>query len=170
MQYVRIFVRATCSAFQPELDSQERMLHALRVQKCAIIGSRTSLGTKGYVGDFASHLLGAGVCEPGMAASSYPSSQPCLDSADAERRENWHIHECGEPGIGKSRKKAEQTKQPKEEWNAMQTEGDEHPWAGLDMDGPHPPSQKRRQPRCVFWLALLSEAAARVTRADMFSE
>ena len=47
-----IFVKATFSAFQPELETLWRKgrLHALRVEKCPM-------------DDFACHLLGAGVCE-----------------------------------------------------------------------------------------------------------
>ena len=61
----RIFVKATCSAFQPELETLERKgrLHALRVEKCHITAQGTSLATTGYVDDFECHLLGAGVCE-----------------------------------------------------------------------------------------------------------
>ena len=55
------FVKATCSPFQPELEILEtkRKPHALRVEKCPITGPSTSLGTTGYVHDFACHLLGA---------------------------------------------------------------------------------------------------------------
>ena len=42
----RIVVKATCSAFQPELEILEKTgrLHALRVETCPIKGQKTSLG------------------------------------------------------------------------------------------------------------------------------
>ena len=60
----RIFVKAMCSAFQPEqkaLEKTER-LHALHVERCPTTKG-TSVGTTGSVDDFACHLVGAGVCE-----------------------------------------------------------------------------------------------------------
>ena len=43
-------VKATCSAFQPELEASEKRtrMHALRVENCPITGQSTSLGRNGH--------------------------------------------------------------------------------------------------------------------------
>ena len=111
----RILVNATCSASQPELEflQRKRRLHALRVDKCPITAHGTSLGTAGYVDDFARHLLGAGVCESDKWRPSTATHHNLARRGQAEERPE----------------EAEQPGQPEEESNAMQMEDEEDPLA-----------------------------------------
>ena len=75
------------------------------LKKCPITAQGISLGTTGYVDDFACHLLKAGVQVGNMAAvNSGPSSRICKEKADGEPRKNWSIHKCGKSGRGKARR------------------------------------------------------------------
>ena len=133
----RIFVKATCSAFQPELEALEkkRRLHALRVEKCPITGQSLSLGTTGYVYDFACHLLGAGVDEPERrrppAASCSHSTYPACGGAGTVRE----LKNPEGPSAKADRPEEAKADKLEEAWNEMQMEGGEDPWAGMGRHG-----------------------------------
>ena len=125
----RIFVRATCSAFLPELETLEKKgrLHAFRVEECPIAAQGTPLGMTGYVDDFACHLPGAGVRESIRWRPSKATHQTWLQGRDGSPTKAQDQAE-------KRQKKVEQTEQTEEGFNEAQTEGEEDPWGGLGMD------------------------------------
>ena len=84
-----------------------RAAHALCVEKYPITAQGTSLGTTGYVDDFACHLLRAGVWE----SDRWPPSKAAHQEASTKAQ-------------SQEERKSEQ---PEEELNEVQTEGEEDP-------------------------------------------
>ena len=120
----RIFVKATCSAFQPELEALEKKgrLHALRAEKYPLTGQSPSLGKTGYVDDSVCHLLGAGVCEPERWR---PLTLAC--GGQSGDREGTEQPAGPNRQGGEARSKAGRT-------DATPMESEEDAWAGRGMD------------------------------------
>ena len=91
----RIFVKATCSAFQTEKKVLEKTgkMPALHVECCPITGQSTSLGTTGYVDDFSCYLLG-------VRAASCPHAS--LERCQWERIVRSSIHRRNSEERGRS--------------------------------------------------------------------
>ena len=130
----RIFVKAPCSTFQPELEILERRgrPHALRVEKCPITAQGTSLGTTGYVDDFACHLLGGGLCELDRCrppAATRPNNPSWKGQTGRQRRTGTSTNEGSQAKIATDlndlSERPDQVKQAEQlegEWAAMQME------------------------------------------------
>ena len=136
-------MKATCSAFQPELRVSEkiRRAHVLLDENCPITVHCTTCGATGYVDDCSCHLLGAGACEPQRWR---PPTRNCPCGADLA----WSGPSGGRKGTktpqgptanAESPKEATQAEKlfdPEKECNELHEdiESAEDPWAGTGMD------------------------------------
>ena len=160
----RTLVKATGSAFQPELEALEKkgILHALLVETCPITGRSMSPVTTGYVEDFACHLLGAGVFEPERwrpPAASCPRGDDTTRSGRKKRlgqntwrrsgtRCKWKMKSYMSYGHGRSRRNSARhvrecgEREPAQAEEAIDLEKEwnelledwEDAWAGIGLD------------------------------------